>query len=237
MLFRSDITYLQANDYRGPIWTKQRQPGETEMHWQMRNWYYYTWLSGDFNVEQHVHNLDVCSWVMGGRYPVKALGMGGRQARAAENFGNIYDHFSVIYEYDDPRKTRLFANTRQMPNVKGDLSTHVVGTKGAAVLASRRSEVTGENPWKFDGEVNDVYQTEHDELFASVRNGKPINNGEYMARSTLLAIMGRMTAYTGQEITWDMAMKSKEDLSPEAYAWDAEPPKSDVAVPGVTKFV
>jgi predicted dehydrogenase len=232
-----DITFLQANDYRGPILVKSRRPEWTEMQWHMRNWYYYTWLSGDFNVEQHVHNLDVCSWVMGGRYPVKAVGMGGRQARTGENYGNIYDHFSVVYEYDDDRRTRLFANTRQMPNVKSELGTRVVGTKGEAALASRRSAISGENAWKFDGETNDVYQTEHDELFASIRAGKPINNGDYMAKSTLLAIMGRMSAYTGQEITWEMAMNSKEDLSPKAYTWDAEPPPSEVAVPGVTKFM
>jgi predicted dehydrogenase len=232
-----DIVTLQANDFRGPIWAKQRKPDWTDMQWHMRNWYYYTWLSGDFNVEQHVHNLDVCSWAMNGLYPVKALGMGGRQVRTAENFGNIYDHFSVIYEYDNEQKTRLFAQTRQMEKVKSDLTTRVVGTKGAATLASRRSEITGQNPWKYDGELNNVYETEHRELFTSIRDGKPINNGEYMSKSTLLAIMGRMSAYTGQEITWDMAMKSKEDLSPKAYTWDAEPPKSEVAMPGVTKFL
>jgi predicted dehydrogenase len=231
-----DVLTLQANDYRGPIWVKQRREGETEMHWQMRNWYYYTWLSGDFNVEQHVHHLDVCSWTMNGLYPAKALGMGGRVVRTGENFGNIYDHFSVVYEYDNPQKTKLFANTRQHDKCKGDMSNYAVGTKGAADISNKRWSITGENPWKFTGEPNDIYQTEHDALFAAIRSGKPINNGEYMSKSTMLAIMGRMSAYTGQEVTWKMAMNSKEELSPKAYTWDAEPPSSEVAVPGVTKF-
>ncbi len=107
-----EIHTLQANDYRGTIWTKTRMPGDTDMHWQTRNWYYYTWLSGDFNVEQHVHFLDVCAWVMQGRYPARAIGMGGRQVRTGPQFGNIFDHHSVIYEYDDGVK--FFSNTRQM---------------------------------------------------------------------------------------------------------------------------
>jgi predicted dehydrogenase len=231
-----DVVAIQCNDYRGTIWTKQRKPEWTDMQWHMRNWYYYTWLSGDFNVEQHVHNLDVCSWAMG-RYPVKAVGMGGRVARTGENFGNVYDHFSVTYEYDNPQKTRLFASTRQHDKCKTDMGNYLLGTKGSADIAAKRWSTSGENPWKFSGEDNDVYQTEHDELFAAIRAGKPINNGDYMAKSTLLAIMGRMSAYTGKEVTWEMAMNSKEELSPKAYTWDAEPPPSEVAVPGVTKFM
>ena len=95
------VLYLEANDLRGPIWTKPRQPDWTDMHWQMRNWYYFTWLSGDFNVEQHVHFLDVCAWVMQEKYPAAATGTGGRQVRTGPEFGNIFDHHAVIYEYAD----------------------------------------------------------------------------------------------------------------------------------------
>jgi len=232
-----EIHTLQANDYRGPIWTKTRMPGETDMHWQTRNWYYYTWLSGDFNVEQHVHFLDVCSWIMKDRYPVRAIGMGGRQVRTGPQFGNIFDHHSVVYEYDDGVK--LFSNTRQMAGCEGDMSASAVGSKGRAFFAERENgigSVVGGKKWTYRGKDNNIYHTEHDEMFASIRKGQTINEGEYMAKSTLLGILGRMATYTGLSITWDQAMNSKEDLSPPKYEWGPlpEPP---VAVPGVTPFV
>jgi predicted dehydrogenase len=217
---------------------KPRQPQWSDMTWQMRNWYYFTWLSGDFNVEQHVHYLDVCSWLRGNEYPVKAVGLGGRQVRTGPEYGQIYDHFSIVYEYAD--ETKLISNCRQMAGCVGDMSCHVYGTKGLAHLGERRRGMTIKSEtgeWHYTGEENNLYQTEHDELFASIRNGRPINNGEYMAKSTLLAIMGRMAAYTGQAITWEMALNSKEDLTPPAYDWDAPLPVAPVAMPGITKFV
>jgi len=232
-----DVVTLFANDYRSGRWTKPRQPGDTEMRCQMRNWYNYTWLSGDFNVEQHVHFLDVCAWAMKNRYPVKAIGMGGRQSLTGPEYGQIYDHFSVVYEYDDG--ARLISNCRQQPGCKSDLSVQVMGTRGRAQISERRNGLkirSGSSDWTYDGPKNEMYQTEHDELFAAVRSGKPINNGEYMAYSTLLAIMGRMAAYTGQEITWEMALNSIENLSPLRYDWDAAPPPSQIAVPGLTQF-
>ena len=232
-----DVNTLFANDYRGDIWTKKRTPDMTDMTWQMRNWYYYTWLSGDFNVEQHVHFLDVCAWVMKDKYPVRAIGMGGRQVRTSADYGNIYDHFSIVYEYENG--TRLVSNTRQQGKCKGDMSAQAYGSKGWANLSERENGHTihAGKPWTFEGPNNDLYQAEHDELFASIRAGKPVNNGEYMANSTLLAIMGRTAAYTGQLITWDMMMKSKEDLAPEKYDWDAKLRNWEVAMPGKTKFV
>jgi predicted dehydrogenase len=231
------VQALQANDYRGSIWVKPRLPEWSDMTWQMKNWYYFTWLSGDFNVEQHVHYLDVCSWLKG-EYPAKAVGLGGRQVRSGPEFGHIYDHFSVIYEYAD--ETKLFSNCRQIANCIGDMSCHVYGTKGLAHLGERRRGMlikSDAEEWRYEGEENNLYQTEHDELFASIRNGRPLNNGEYMAKSTLVAIMGRMAAYTGQAITWEMAMNSQEDLSPPAYDWDVKLEVPPVAMPGVTKFV
>jgi len=231
-----EVHTLLANDYRGPIWVKPRQPDWTDMHWQMRNWYYFTWLSGDFNVEQHVHNLDVCAWAMGDQYPVKAIGMGGREVRKEPEFGNIFDHHSVVYEY--AHGTRLISNTRQMAGCKNDISVDVVGSRGSARLAERRGgvRITGTDEWVYRGEPKNLYQVEHDELFASIRRGSALNNGEYMAKSTLLAIMGRMATYTGQEITWEMAWNSKENLSPPRYEWGPLP-TPPVAVPGVTRYV
>ncbi len=232
-----DIHTLYANDYRGRIWFKDRQPDWTDMHYQMRNWYYYTWLSGDFNVEQHVHYLDICAWAKQA-YPVKAVGIGGRQVRTDSKYGNIYDHHSVIYEFEDG--TRLVSNTRQMPGCRNDMSAQAFGSEGRAVITERRRGISiepkGQKKWVFDGTENNFYQTEHDEMMAGIRNGTPINNGEYMAMSTLLAIMGRMATYTGKEITWEQALASQEDLTPPRYAW-GEAPEAPIAIPGITPIV
>lgn len=229
------IRALQANDFRGPIWVKLKQPDWTEMEYHMRNWYYFTWLSGDFNVEQHVHMLDVCSWIMKDEYPVRAYGTGGRAVRTGAEYGNIYDHHAVTYEYADG--ARLFATCRQMAGCSNDISAHVMGERGIATLDRRAMRIEAGETWQYRGEKNNHSHTEHEELFASIRNGKTINNGQYMTKSTLLAIMGRMATYTGQTITWDQAMNSQEDLSPDRYAWDAKPPDSPIAIPGVTRFV
>jgi myo-inositol 2-dehydrogenase/D-chiro-inositol 1-dehydrogenase len=233
-----DPMTLHAIDLRGAIWSRPREAGWTDMQWQMRDWYYFTWLSGDFNVEQHVHNLDVCAWVMGNRYPVRCYGAGGRQVRTAPEFGHIYDHFNVTYEYENGAK--IMSQTRQQAGCRNDIVVQVQGTSGSASLTDGRrrgqSIRTAAGERTYDGPVNQMYQTEHDELFASIRMGRPINNGEYMARSTLLAILGRMAAYTGQMITWEQALNSREDLSPPRYDWDVPLPVPPVAMPGQTRF-
>jgi predicted dehydrogenase len=235
-----EIVAIQANDFRGPIWVRPREPGWTDMEYQMRNWYYFTWLSGDFNVEQHVHMLDLCSWALRGQYPDQAIGTGGRQVRTGPECGHIYDHFAISYEYAGG--ARLFASCRQQLGCRNDISASVLGTRGRAILgrAARSGPVittSDGGQWTYRGEPNNPSQTEHDELFASIRSGKPIHNGAYMAKSTLLAILGRMAAYTGQLITWDMALNSKEDLSPPRYDWTVRLPDPPVAQPGVTQFV
>jgi predicted dehydrogenase len=227
-----EIRALQANDYRGSIWVKPRQATWSDMEWQMRNWYYFTWLSGDFNVEQHVHYLDVCAWLMKNEYPIKAVGMGGRQVRTGPEYGHIYDHHSVVYEYANG--ARLFSNCRQQSGCHNDMSSHVMGSKGVAEVSEDRLAISGSSEWTYRGKDDNFYQTEHDELFASIRSGKPINNGDYMAKSTLLAIMGRMATYTGQVVTWEQAMNSKEDLTPEKYEWGPIP-TPPVAMPGMTR--
>ncbi|HSQ57024.1 MAG TPA: gfo/Idh/MocA family oxidoreductase, partial [Gemmata sp.] len=162
---------------------------------------------------------------------------GGRTVLASREYGNIYDHFSVVYEYDNG--TRLVSNCRQQPKTKGDMSAHALGSRGRAMLSEKDGGmwIKAEKDWIFVGENNRMYDAEHDVLFASIRAGKPINNGEYMAKSTLLAIMGRMAAYTGQQITWKMAMESKEDLMPPKWDWNVKLAEPVVAIPGVTRFV
>jgi predicted dehydrogenase len=232
-----DIVALQANDLRGPIWVRRREEGWSDMTYHMRNWYYYTWLSGDFNVEQHVHYLDACAWVMGDRYPVRCVGLGGRQVRTGPEFGNIFDHFSVVYEYENGVK--IYSNCRQQAGCANDMSGQVMGQRGTGQLSERQRGLilrTPGNTHVYNGPANDMYQAEHDALFASIRSGQPLNNGDYMAKSTLLAIMARMAAYTGQVITWEQAMNSRETLAPAQYSWDAAPPVSEAARPGVTRF-
>jgi predicted dehydrogenase len=229
------IHTLQANDFRGTIWVKPRQPGWTDMEYHMRNWYYFTWLSGDFNVEQHIHLLDLCAWIHNGEYPISAMGIGGRQVRTGPDHGNIYDHHAVIYEYADG--SRLQAYCRQQDGCVDDISVHVAGSRGMADINRRGMTLSGESTWRFEGERNNSFLTEHQELFRSIRQGEPINNGEYMALSTQMAILGRMATYTGQKITWDQSLASRENLAPEAYTWDAKPPPSEVAIPGVTRFI
>lgn len=230
-----EIHTLFADDYRGPIWEKSRQPDWTDMHNQMHNWYYYTWLSGDFNVEQHIHYLDVCSLVKG-EYPTTAIGTGGRQVRTGEQYGNIYDHHSVTYEYEDG--ARLISNCRQQAGCTTQMRAVVSGSRGRANLQESKVMISNGSKWRYGKNESSVsiYELEHERLFASIRAGKAENDGEYMSKSTLLAIMGRMATYTGQVITWDQAMNSQELLAPEKYEW-GDAPEVVIASPGVTKFV
>jgi predicted dehydrogenase len=207
------------------------------MEHQMRNWYYFTWLSGDFNVEQHVHFLDTCAWLMKGQYPVKAWGTGGRQQRTAPEYGHIYDHHAIGYEFANGVK--LFSTCRQYAGSYNESNIQVIGSRGDAHLSDKRQAIGTKRPWEYADDPknpHDKFQAEHDEMFASIRRGKPINNGDYMAKSTLLAIMGRMATYTGQAITWEQALNSQESLMPEKL--DFGPfPTPPVAIPGKTKFV
>ena len=170
-----------------------------------------------------------------GRISRPRVRVGGRAVRTGAEYGNIYDHHSVTYEYESGLK--LFATCRQMAGCSNDISVSVAGEKGTATLDRRAMQIDTGEKWQYRGEKNNQSVTEHEELFTSIRAGKPLNNGNYMAKSTLLAIMGRMATYTGQTITWDQALNSQEDLSPSGYTWDGKPPESQIAVPGVTRFV
>jgi predicted dehydrogenase len=222
----------------------ERIPGEGELQYQLRNWYYFTWLSGDFIVDQHIHNIDIINWIKGG-HPVRAQGMGGRQVRNDRKLhGQIFDHHFVEYEYADGSK--LFSQCRQgQPGTHQKVSEHVVGTKGSADLnvQGRLFRITGPNEWELrlkQGE--DGHQLEHFPLIAAIRNDKPHNELEIAAISTMTAIMGRMATYSGKLIEWDEAMNSKAQLMPETVTWDMAPPVTPdadgnypIAVPGRTQ--
>ncbi len=220
----------------GKDWPMRREPGWSDMEWQLRNWYWFTWLSGDHIVEQAVHSMDKAAWAMQDEPPESAVSLGGLQARTAPEQGTIFDHHAVLYEHADGMKH--FHYCRQQPGCANDVSTHIVGVKGVCdVETGTVRDHDGDVVWKYAGPKGpQMHQAEHDELFASIRSGKPINNGDYMTKSTMLAILGRMASYTGQKITWEQAMNSKEDLSPPRYGWDIKLDVPAIAVPGVTNF-
>jgi len=228
-----DVTAIHATYFAGPIWWRGNDKEWTPMEYQMRNWYYFTWLSGDFIVEQHCHNFDKANWVLQGAEPIAASGVGGRQVRTEEKFGNIYDHFACTLEF--PGGVKLFSACRQMGGCPSDVNDHVFGTKGQAQLMKHTVSPTGGKVWEFEGEGKDMYQVEHDELFASIRAEKPINDGLSAAHSSAMAIFAREAAYSGQRITWKQFMASEKSLAPKAYAW-GENPVPGVPMPGAYKF-
>jgi predicted dehydrogenase len=226
-----DIVAAQCYWNMGDLWVKERTPNMTEMEWQCRNWLYFSWLSGDHIVEQHVHNIDVVNWAMGAM-PKNVMGMGGRQVRVAPEFGNIFDHFFVEFEY--PNGVRAASTCRQTKGCAERVEERIVGTKGVAWSIGK---ITGERPWEFQGEEINPYVQEHIDLVASIRNGTPLNEGRQIAESTMCAIMGRMSAYTGRAFSWEWAMNtSKLDLSPAKYEFGPNPVDA-AAIPGVTELV
>ena len=216
---------------QGDLWVRKQDPGMSEMEWQCRNWLYFSWLSGDHIVEQHVHNIDVMNWALRG-LPVKIMGMGGRQQRTAPEYGNIYDHFAVEFEYRNG--VRVLSMCRQIPGCAERVEERIVGTKG---VAFGFGEIQGPNAWKFEGDDPNPYVVEHTDLIASIRGGKPLNEGRRIAESTLCAILGRMSTYTGRAISWDWGINSsKLDLSPKKYEFGPNP-VDPVAVPGKTPLI
>jgi predicted dehydrogenase len=232
-----EITAMQCSYMSGGVWDprREREQCSSEMEYQLRNWYYYTWLSGDFNVEQHIHSLDKMMWAMRDEPPASISGSGGRQVRTDAKYGNIYDHFNVVYEWAGGVKA--FARCRHWQNCENEVEDYIFGTKGRVdVMAHRITDLQGNLIWKYDGPKPDMYQVEHNEMFAAIRANTPINNGDYMCKSTLMAIAGRMSAYTGSRLSWDDALNSSEILGPAKYEW-GDVPVPPVAVPGVTKFL
>jgi len=230
-----DIVAMHTTYNAGGLWHRGRKEEWSEMEYQMRNWLYFTWLSGDHIAEQHIHSLDKLAWAMG-EYPVRCLSTGGRAERTGPEYGNVYDHFSTVYEWKNGVKG--FSYCRQWAgSVQTEVSDWLVGTRGRCNIQA--AEIDGGPGWGWrwqSDEPDDMYQNELDALFAALRKGETLDNGEYMCNSTLMAIMGRMSAYSGQAVTWEQAWNSEEDSTPPGYVWGPidTPP---VARPGVTQFV
>jgi predicted dehydrogenase len=238
-----DIQAIYSSYYTGavdryPKWNRTNT--KTDLEWQIRRWYYFTWLSGDHIVEQAVHSVDKLMWAMKDEPPASVICTGGRQVRSGEpggEYGNIYDHFAAEYKWENG--VRGYHFTRQFDRCHGEVTERVCGTKGVyeGESGSKRHVITGENRWRWNGDkTQNGYQTEHDEMYASIRAGKAINTGDRFIKTTLCAIMARMAAYTGKEITWEMALNSKEDLFPKDLHWDMKLPVAPVARPGSTPF-
>lgn len=220
---------------------RPRRAEWSDVEFQMRNWWHFTWISGDHIVEQAVHSIDRLSWAFKDELPLRVTCLGGRAARSGPEHGNAYDHFAAVYEY--PGGRRGFHTTRQIDQCPSDNSDYVFAAGGQAEINGwkpvfRLSPPDGDTrgTWKYRGPITDMYQNEHDALWASIRAGAPLNDGVRGAHSTLLAVMARMAAYTGQTITWDQALNSTEDLTPADLKFGplATPP---IAIPGQTKFV
>lgn len=237
-----DIVSGQVYWNSSGVWVREREAGQSEMEYQMRNWYYFNWLCGDHILEQHIHNIDVANWMIGA-YPVSAQGMGGREVRTGKDHGEIFDHHFVEFLY--PQGQVISSQCRHQPNTHSQVREAFQGTKGRCELDGNKTLLTdysGGELYRHQG-FNDPnpYQVEHDVLFAAIRNGDHINNAEYGAKSTMSAILGRMATYSGQVIQWDEALNSTKSIMPDVYAWDANPPtlpdengNYPVPVPGVT---
>ncbi|MDP7029505.1 MAG: Gfo/Idh/MocA family oxidoreductase [Phycisphaerales bacterium] len=226
-----DVVAARCYWNQGGLWNRGRKDGWSDMEWQLRNWLYFTWLSGDHIVEQHVHNLDAVNWAMGS-HPIKCTGMGGRQSRTQPEYGHCFDHFAVDYEY--PGGVHAMSMCRQADGSSGRVGEVIQGTEGRAVTTSGRAKFEGGRNWAFEGENPNPYVAEHRDLHASIRGDGPyLNEARRIAESTLTAIMGRMSAYSGRELTWDEVLASPLDMTPPEYAFTSMQTPA-IPVPGRT---
>ena len=225
------------------VWVIPREAGQTEMEYQMRNWYYFNWLCGDHINEQHIHNIDVMNWFKGA-YPVKAQGMGGRQVRTGKEYGEIYDHHYVEFQYADG--SIMNSQCRHIKGTYARVDEQLVGTKGTMFAGVANLVHKGKVLYQYDrSKENNPYQSEHDELFAAIAKGQyKFADAENGAKSTMTAILGRMATYSGQMIDFDKALNSGLNIMPTTYAFDANPPVMPdangfyaIATPGVTKYL
>ena len=236
-----DVISIEENFLRPPYVITQREPWMSELVWQCSTQYHFNWLSGDDVPQSLVHNLDRSSWVMHDTAPAKCHGLGGRSTMTAPIYGNVFDHHSVVYEYDNGVK--IYAFCRTTDGCYNNTSSIIYGSKGKASILS--CEIWGENAWKWKDNC-DPYQIEHDVLFGAIRKDEPVNNGEYMARSTMMGIMGQASCYTGEEIIWDKINASEFSYGPkpEDCHDDMEPPvlpgkngSYPVYKPGITRLL
>ncbi len=231
-----EIRAIHATFYWGGL---VRPPTERsvdmgDLEWQLRNWYKYRWISGDGFVEQACHSVDKIAWALKEASPLKAVAVGGRQSSGYG--GNIFDHMFVVYDFGND--LRAFVAQRQINGCYTDNSDYLFGSEGMGIIPGWNDPlIRGKQNWRYRGPKANMYQVEHDELFASIRNGKPINDGDAMAHSTMMAIMGRMAAYTGREVTWEEACNSQVRWVPEKLDWNMKLPVAPMAVPGTTNLV
>jgi predicted dehydrogenase len=225
-----EIVAIESSYNGNTLWHRGDKPDWSRMEYQIRNWPYFTWLSGDHTVEQAVHSLDKAAWLLGDIQPTQAMALGGRQQRTAEKFGNVYDHFTVFYEF--PTGQHVYFTCRQQANTTTRVDDRVLGTSGQAEILKHTVTPKNGQPWTYTGETPSMYVEEHKALFQSIRDGKPLNNGHYMCNSTMIGIMGRMAAYSGQTLTWEECINSEDRLGPTEYAWTDEVPLDEVSIPG-----
>jgi predicted dehydrogenase len=221
-----DILAIQSTYVSSPYYPNDRKAGWSEMEFQMRNWYHFNWLSGDQTAQQLVHSLDKASWALGDQPPARAWGMGGRQTCVAPKFGDQFDHQAVVFEYANG--ARVFGFTRDQEDCYADVSDYIIGTKGRLKFNAYKYSLTieGEKNWSYEAPVPkpSMYDLEHKALFDSIRAGKPINAGDYMCLSSMLAVVAQMAIYSGQAIAWDKAEQSRRSFALERYALDVAPP-------------
>lgn len=234
-----EIRAIYATYYTGHVKpmppASSRPSGMSDLEWQLHNWYNFVWLSGDGYLEQACHSVDKMAWAMKDQPPLNAVAVGGRQT--PNNEGNIFDHMFVVYEF--PNDVRGFVGQRQIGNTYSDNSDYLMGSEGVGKSGWNPPYIKGKQTWRYreQGPKVDMYQVEHNELFASIRNGQPINDGQWMAQSTLMGLMGRMAAYSGKQITFEEAMNSEDKLVPDPIDWKMKLEIPPVAMPGVTKVI
>jgi predicted dehydrogenase len=235
-----EITTIQEVCNTGSLRSLPRKPGMTEMAYQIYNWYDFNWLSADLPGLNLVHNVDKGAWALHDTPPLSAWGMGGREVRKGPTYGDVFDHHATVFDYADG--VRMYAYCRQINGATTDISDVLIGTRGRCNLLQNMIE--GQVNWRYDGPPCNRFDLEHVALFSAIRAGTPINNGLYMARSSLLALMATWCSHTGEAITWEQAMNSQWQVNPERYAFDAPPPtlpgpdgNYPIPVPGATRFV
>ncbi len=229
----------------GGVWVREREKGQTEMEYQMRNWYYFNWLCGDHILEQHIHNIDVANWFVG-EYPISAQGMGGRQVRTGKDHGEIFDHHFVEFTY--PSGAVIASQCRHQPETMNRVSEFFQGTKGTVSTSGDEVAMTdwsGNSLFEHRGKDDpNPYQVEHIKLFESIRNGGVLSDAENGAKSTMTAILGRMATYSGKVVKWDEAIQSDLLLAPDNLTWDSPAPVQpnadgfyDIPTPGKTVVI
>jgi myo-inositol 2-dehydrogenase/D-chiro-inositol 1-dehydrogenase len=234
-----DVVSAHSTYHSGPLGVQARKPDWSDMEFQLKNWWHFNWLAGDIIVEQACHSVDKLNWAKNNETPVKCVALGGRGNRSGPERGDVFDHFTAIYEYADG--SRSFLTCRQQANCANDNTDWVAGQKGLAFINGWAPQTTRIEPagggakWSYSGPTPNMYDVEHAELFKSIRDGKPLNDGDFMVQSTLMSIMGRDAAYTGQQLTWDQLMKSEQVLGPATLEWGPLP-EPVIPVPGRTRF-